>query len=392
MPTYRVGSAVAPPGAPAPATLAFTETDGVITPDDASPLQFDLADLAGVESAGEELRLTLASGLDVRLSGMGRTASELTAALSAARRDRTAASFRFGSALGERWEECDVWMPGSAAGVRAGVRLFGSLAGIVPDCGDPAVVPFGDIRSVTFDAAAYQVVVKTAEGAAWRFGRLAKRSITFREEIERARLAFVASYQAQIEDVMPHIGELERQALSGEWREGIALPAPSLEQRSRGTAARLLEYLPSGERRQFAAALAALFPEPPRLGFYYVAEPGEARPFEPFALFQKATAAGSAVAWEELEEMGAATYVFRGPEPDLASRINAALRAVRFAREPIYLPEDEMVTTGAHRLYVPLLRRSAALQFLRQRFAGRAIHADAEAYPARVEALCAVNG
>ena len=176
MPSYHVRCAVTSPGAPAgrpvAATLAFTDADGVITPDAAPPLQFDLGDLIGLEPAGEELRLTLASGLEVRLTGMGKTASELTAALSTARRDRTAASFRFGSAVGVQWEECEVWLPGSAAGLRSGVRLFGSLAGIVPDNGDPAAVSYGDIRSVAFDAGAYQVVVEMAEGVSWRALRI----------------------------------------------------------------------------------------------------------------------------------------------------------------------------------------------------------------------------
>ena len=277
--------------------------------------------------------------------------------------------------------------------MRAGLRLFGSLLGIVPDRGDPAVVPYGEMRGVAFDASTYHVVVEALDRAPWRIGRLAKRTMPFLEELKQARLALVASYQTQLEDVMPHIDELELQRLSDEWREGVALPAAALEKRSRGTAARLLQFLPTEERRVFVAALSALFPEPPRLGFYHSAErsqdPSETRPFEPFALFEKAAGAGFAVAWEGLGKMGTATYVFRGAEPDLAARLNASLRAIRFAREPVYLSEAELVTTGEHRHYVPLLRRSKELQFLKEQFAGRALHVEPETYPARVAALCA---
>src|SRR5205823_4559629 len=146
-----------------------------------------------------QLRLVLLSGLGVRLTGLGKVAAELTAGFLAARRDRTASSFRFGRTIGGRWDEGEVLIPGDARPVRAGLRLFGSLLGIVPDSGDPAVVPYGEMRGVAFDASTYHVVVEALDRAPWRIGRLAKRTMPFLEELKQARLALVASYQAQLE-------------------------------------------------------------------------------------------------------------------------------------------------------------------------------------------------
>jgi hypothetical protein len=109
-------------------------------------------------------------------------------------------------------------------------------------------------------------------------------------------------------------------------------------------------------------------------------------------LFQKTVPGGFAAAWEELGDMGTATYIFRGAEADLVERLNAALRGIRFAREPIFLAEAELLTTGEHRHYVPLMGRSEGLKFLRARFAGRVLHDEAEAHAARVAALCAEPG
>ena len=395
MTSYSVRSAVAPPGqpagAPAAATLSFTDADGFVAATGAPPLQFDLAEVVEAAAKEGELTLVLLSGPTVRLTGLGSTAAELVAKFSEARRDRTAYAFRFGSALGGRWDEGEAAGPDSATPGRAGLRLFGSGLGIVPDGGEPVVVAYGEMRGVALDAAAYQVVVEVADRGAWRIGKLARRTAPFLEELQRARRDFVASYQAQLKDVMPHVGALELQQLSDEWREGVALPAVRLESAARGSTERLLGFLPAGERRSYADGLSSIFASPPRLGFRYTSEraaEGAGRPFEAFALFEKQAAGGLAVAWEALGEMGTATYVFRGAEPDLAARVNDALRATRFAREPLYLSEAELLTTGEHRHHVPLLRRSKELRFLRERLAGRVPHAEPETYRARVEELC----
>ena len=149
------------------------------------------------------------------------------------------------------------------------------------------------------------------------------------------------------------------------------------------------EFLPS-ERRVFVGQLAQHFGHAPCFGWYYsaAADADATRLFEPFVLFQNSVPGGFAAAWEVLSDMGTATYIFRGAEPDLAAKLNEALRSIRFAREPIYLSQAELLTTGEHRHHVPLLERSDDLKFLRARFAGRVLHVEPETYAARVAALC----
>ena len=393
MPSYSVRCAVTrpgePTGTPTSASLTFATADAVVSLDPSPPIEFDLAEVVGLEPSGGELHVTLQSGLVLRLSGMGKTSAELVTGLARVRRDRIAYVFRFGLQSSDRWEEADVLAPGESSPRRSGLRLFGSLLGIVPDRGEPQAIPFGDVRAITFDEAAYEVVVETAAGK-WRIGRLARRSVPVLEELKRARLEFVARYQAQLKDVMPHLAAHALQQLSGDWCEGIAMPAVSLDQRAPGTAARFLEFLPSGERRAFVDQLAQHFGHAPCFGWYYAAaaDADTTRLFEPFVLFQNSVPGGFAAAWEVLSDMGTATYIFRGAEPDLAAKLNEALRSIRFAREPIYLSQAELLTTGEHRHHVPLLERSDDLKFLRARFAGRVSHVEPETYAARVAALC----
>jgi hypothetical protein len=121
MPTYSVRCAVARPGEPAgtpiSASLTFVTADAVVSLDPSPPIEFDLAELVGLEPSGGELHLTLQSGLVLRLSGMGKTSAELVTGLARARRDRTACVFRFGLQSSDRWEEADVLAPGRSASV-----------------------------------------------------------------------------------------------------------------------------------------------------------------------------------------------------------------------------------------------------------------------------------
>jgi hypothetical protein len=361
--------------------------------DPAPPITFDLAELVGLEPAGGELRLALQTGCLLQLSGMGKSSAELVASLSKARRDRTAYVFRFGRQISAQWEDGDIVAPGESSARRAGLRLFGSLVGIVPDRGEPLAIPLGDIRAVSFDETTYQVVVETTSGR-WCIGRLGRRSVPFVEELKRTRQEFGMQYHAKLKDVMPHLAAHRLQQLSGEWLEGVAVPAESLDEAAPGTRSRFLEFLPSAERKLFVKQLTAGFGQSLRFGWYCSAENSEdsAYSFEPFVLFQKSVPGGVAAAWEDLGEMGTATYIFRGTEPDLAERLNAALRAICFAREPIYLSQAELVTKGEHRHYVPLLDRSGDLKFLRARFAGRVLHVEPETYATRLAELCGESG
>jgi len=104
-----------------------------------------------------------------------------------------------------------------------------------------------------------------------------------------------------------------------------------------------------------------------------------------YALF--ALRGDATVAWETLGEEALATYVFRGGTPSAAAEIDEGLRAIGFAREPLYLAEAELKTAAAHRHHMPLLRRSAALGLLRRRLLGRVIHAEPDQYAARLDEL-----
>ncbi len=81
------------------------------------------------------------------------------------------------------------------------------------------------------------------------------------------------------------------------------------------------------------------------------------------------------------EETAAASYVFKfsGEWESFYKKLNHAMEAVDFRREPVYLSDEELRRPdNAH--YFMAVKRTAALQFLRRSFSGRIIHASLESW------------
>lgn len=396
MPEYTVRAAVGTPGgagAPtafSPAAFSFTESDGFLYPDAGPPFQFDLAETTAVEPGDGTLRITVLSGEQVTLGGLGKMGDELISGFSRARNERTAYCFRFGRAIGDEWEQGEALLPGATAAGRAAFRLFFNLLGVLPEKGEPVAVPYTDVRRIAFDEAAYQVVVTRVDGAVFRFGKLAKRSTPFLEGLKNAVSDFSVAYQTQLKNVAPDVWPPALRQLSDEWREGVALPAARLDAVSPGFSARLLDFLPSEARKPFVAALRNAA-GPPAIGFYFspdaAAGGNDAPPFIPFALFP--LKGGKALAWETMSDDALATYVFRGGDAAALASANAAWRSIRFAREPVYISEAELKTVAEYRHHVPLLLRSPELPALKQRYLGRALHTEPESYAASLASLAA---
>ena len=98
-----------------------------------------------------------------------------------------------------------------------------------------------------------------------------------------------------------------------------------------------------------------------------------------------------------LSEADHATYVYRvAPAPAglgrdeagawLAATASYTLLALDFKKEPLYLPEPEILSTRGG-LYRAALRRLPGLREMRSRLVGRAIHSSPEAWMARIETL-----
>ncbi|MCL2281129.1 MAG: hypothetical protein FWC25_00505 [Dehalococcoidia bacterium] len=91
----------------------------------------------------------------------------------------------------------------------------------------------------------------------------------------------------------------------------------------------------------------------------------------------------------EFAESDTATFVYRtdGNFNAFVKQINKALEAINFKREAIYLSDEELRKPENADYYMGA-KRTAALQFVRSRFAGRVIHSSVESWKRKLMSLC----
>lgn len=92
------------------------------------------------------------------------------------------------------------------------------------------------------------------------------------------------------------------------------------------------------------------------------------------------------VAWES-NETGHATYFFKA-KPSEMDQIVAGLRDVNFRREPVYLPEIELLKPE-YRKYFFAAKSIPGLKFLRERFIARASHSSSDEWKSQTEGILA---
>jgi hypothetical protein len=106
------------------------------------------------------------------------------------------------------------------------------------------------------------------------------------------------------------------------------------------------------------------------------------------------------IAWEAASHSGRATYFFRmkaenteeGAGDIVAAaiqRLNRALVMINFRREPLYLPEESLITQTRYRHYAIACRRLAVLRDMRVAYIGRAIHTSPETWQKQMDELLA---
>ena len=111
-------------------------------------------------------------------------------------------------------------------------------------------------------------------------------------------------------------------------------------------------------------------------------------PASPFLLWLIAPSPDGQYAAVEFAEADSATFVYRtgGDFGGFARQLSRALEAIDFKREVIRLTESEIMRPENSDYYMAS-RRTAALQFVRSNFVGRAIHSSPEAWKRKVREL-----
>ncbi|HEY3381524.1 MAG TPA: hypothetical protein VGK32_07140 [Vicinamibacterales bacterium] len=434
-----------------PCQVSFDESTLTLVPGAGPSTAFDLGDIDRFTTADYELRLSLYTGTELRLTHFAKAFQDLERQMLAAYRDRLVQCLLV-SDLNEvaRFDgQVHLESQSRECGGPAQVRLYESNLAVLPDAAVGLQWRLADVDAVEFNGRDYAVVV-TCGDERLTIGRLAKRTGELADRI-RNRVTVLNERSARtLRALFPFLTPDQFRRLSTVMREGHSAPIERLRAIHLLTESVLLEKVVDSKLRPYLHALAKRSAgEGWFAGFKIVrrdprgeesdvtanedcppdAEEGSAEsaasdvdghPADAIIdlgdglevlywfFFPIATAGSvraSHLAWEATSSGGRATYAFRlamdsggaaSPTADRLSAssleaavgvINRGLLALNFRREPVYLSDDVLQSEQRYRHYAIAQRKVPELARVRASFAGRAIHTSVPTWARQVDRL-----
>ncbi|HET6439100.1 MAG TPA: hypothetical protein VFG59_13615 [Anaeromyxobacter sp.] len=416
MEPFPARSSIRPaPGAGAEEGPCTVELGGgalTIAPQAGPPLRIRFTEIERWEVADYAVTLDLSGGARVVLSALGKRLEPFRRALPAARKEH------LGEALlleerGPAGEESGEfrWAGGETEACR--VRLQKTSLIVFPRQTLPFLVGYGEVKESSFDAQSFAVVLRLRDLRRLELVRFGKRTEALLAGLSERMDALASRALAALGALAPDLSALSLRELGALLPDGLPAARAEIERAAPGAwEAMFARAFAAGARRDAAshllgraqsAFLAVKETHPPDAadGEPPACEgepPGEESDTGPAAspgprpgstlpdelagrqilyLFQ----VGSALALEVPSSTESATYLFRsGVDPAGSARaIVRALAAIQFRREPISLPEEQLLG-GRGARYALALKLVPELRAAREAFLGRAVHAGAEAW------------
>jgi hypothetical protein len=391
--------------------IVFDDETLTLTPA-GDALAFDLGDIDEFVSGDCDLTLKLYTGDALVLSHLGKAFHNVRTELEEAHRNRLVQCLLLED-LEEllRVEGCiQLESPDRELSRLAQLRLFKSNLAILPAGTTGFQWRLAKIDAIEFDDSSYAYQIRSGADRL-TISRLGKKTTEFGQRL-RESCRFIAERSAQlVHDLFPFLRPEQFQQIARMLKEGRVESVVRLNAVHPQIGEALI-------RRTVDPSLAAYFdilkarssPDGVFAGFKIIRKEPDDDPRDDrgdtesesaspecadevlhwffFPLRSSSESRPAFVAWEACSKSGRATYVFRldpGPEGTDAveaaiRRLNEAIVALNFRREPIYLPDTALQNDRRFRRHAIAVRRMSALRGLRNSFAGRAIHTSPEAW------------
>jgi hypothetical protein len=287
----------------------------------------------------------------------------------------------------------------------AEVRLYSTALVLMPENDHVRRVLYSDIIDAT--SAEETLSVRTERGCTIHLSRLGRELGPLHRDLSAAVQETSGAAQSLIKQLCPTLSPAQLASASRLLSEGKAARRGDVEAISQELWAALelrIEGMGMGEEYRYLASIGDRGSM--RVGIKKGLREDSAEYIWMLAPVIKAPTGGNAIAFEATSEEGEgrATYVFRMlsakdlpsvPTNDLqpvadrsAQEVAAALMAINFRREPIYLSETELATPGRE-AYQNAVRAMPELRLLRRSFAGRVVHSSPEQWKGDMTALLA---
>jgi len=379
-----------------PCQFGFDTETAILTPQNASPIAFDLGDIDRIKAAEWDLELALFTGKKLQLRQFGAAFGNLSPGLLAAWRDRAIQCLLLEDLQQIERFSGAVSMDGAAAET-AEIRLYRSNLAVLPASALPFQWRLAEIDSAAFDSASYSMILQSA-GERLEISRLAKRTDEFAGKLQGALDALHTQAASALHQVFPFLNPDALQQLVSTMREGRSILLPTLAAIDSKLPDAIVARAVGDPLRPYFDVLKSRATGPLMAGFKFIwededgesVESEDAEIGEPAADGEKMPLffwfffplANGMVAWEAATGSGRATYFFRveGPVEDAVGHLTHGLALVNFRREPVYLPDASLEQLAKFHRYSIACRKLPDLRTLRAAYVRRSLHTSVEAW------------
>lgn len=395
-----------------PAKIVLDKENFSVFPEKWGTYCFSYREIIDLIPEDYQLKLSLGGGKKLIISRLGYQYEDFVRIFIKLRNGMLLKDLLFQETLKKSGFEADfVYLDKSGAEKQKGkveFKFYQTSLVILPERGELVRIPFGDISELKTDD--FQIVIADEAGQKAIISKLGEKFDSFKEILKDCLNEISLNIQNFIKGIWPEIDFSTLNEISGLIKEGKAVNKKDIEGVSPEFFKKLEMALMKTEAKEEYEFLKSIGEQDKiYIGFKKGLIGGLTGDYFWFFIpiyGKNKSKFGNAVAFEATgeKETGRATYFFRIVSrkeyakikdidtqiDDLIFKINRALGAINFRREPIYLPEEKL-DEPEYVKYKFSMAKIPEIKLMRELFIGRVIHRDDEQWQKDVKNLLGFN-
>ncbi len=289
--------------------------------------------------------------------------------------------------------DCRYSENGALTDKRAAIQVYDNCVAALPADMSARRVPLCFVSGM--NKGDYELTLRLTTGESYTFARLGYDCAPFADAIEKQIRKLRERSAAAIKEIAPSLTIAQASRIASLLPEGAAAPIGELSAIAPAFAEALEGKLSETRASESYKAFKEICdPMQIHIGFRKneggvdIAGEGMTEAADPFLLWLIAPSPDGKYAAVEFAQTDAATFVYRtdGDMKTFARQLNRALEAISFKREVIRLTDDELFKPQ-NSDYFMANERTPAFQYIRNHFAGRAVHSGGETWKRKLQEL-----
>lgn len=349
--------------------------DGIAVVSPLETAEILYADILSFEISNYKMHIKTQGG-SVLFSGLGMKLEPFYGELYAAYNKKTLKSlFISGDTLLETRGEFRFSEDGAVYAGRAVIQVYENCVAVLPPDQNARRIPLCFVEDIK--KSGYELTLVLDTGECYSFIRLGYDTEPFERCLTSSIRALREKTAESAKKIDPSLSAAQAAAIAKLIPEGASAPIGALAKIAPSFSAAVLSIVKKS-RAGFGYEVFSSLCDEIWIGFTDKISDGE----EEAVLMPWIAAAGkdkAAVEFAVTEEESAATFIYNLDGTDFLKRLNRALEAISFRREPIRLGDEELLLPQ-NAEYKMAEKRCASLLYVRSRFFGRVIHSSEESW------------